>query len=116
MNVIQEQLTIDVPPALILEEMNLEMGMRDAGRVRFRRAIEKAKQRGQQDDTVYGDRIIYIDKVATGLDKRVAEGKNRAGARRVAQPFIEALSSRVIAMLGLKVICERLMEALVRII
>ncbi|WP_432473697.1 DNA-directed RNA polymerase [Amphritea sp. HPY] len=102
---------IQVEASLVKEQMTLELGMRDAGRVRFRKMIENAKARGQEDETVYGDKIIgvYVDKVAGGLEQWVNDGMGKAGARRIAQPYIQAIDYRVTAMLGLKVICERLM-------
>lgn len=103
---------LQVDPSLAKEQMALEMGMRDAGRVRFRKMIEQAKRRGQEDQTVYGDKIIgvYIEQAAAALEKWVGEGHGKAGARRLAEPYVAALDYKVTAMLGLKVICERLMS------
>jgi DNA-directed RNA polymerase len=101
----------DVSASLIKEQMSLEMGMRDAGRVRFRKQLNKAMQSNSQDNTAYGDKVIsmYIEPAAIVLEKWVINGKGKAGARRIAEPYIESVPYRVSAMLGLKAIMEGLM-------
>lgn len=97
---------------LLREQMELELGMRDAGVVRFRKIIADMIKKGTQEDTTYGNKIIghYIIPVSQAITKWIEDGRGKAGANRIAQPYIEQLEPRVTAMLGLKVICSQLMS------
>lgn len=97
---------------LLQEQMELELGMKDAGVVRFRKMVNDMLKKGTQEDSSYGNRIIgsYIVEVAEKIDLWVTEGHGKAGAHRVAEPYIRALDSRVVSMLGLKAICSQLMS------
>lgn len=102
---------------LFKEQMELELGMKDAGVVRFRKMMENLRHTKAEDETTYGQRIIgnYIMKVACRLDRWIAEGQGKAGAHRAAQPYIEALDTKVTAMLGLKCVCSQLLSESARL-
>jgi DNA-directed RNA polymerase len=101
----------DVDVSLVKEQMSLEMGMRDAGRIRFRKQLTTAMSGNAQDNTPYGSKVIslYIEPVAIALEKWIVNGKGKAGARRIAEPYLESVPYSVSAMLGLKAIFERLL-------
>jgi len=103
----------DVHPDLLQEQLALEMGMRDAGVLRFRKSIERMIKNKTQDETSYGQRLVshQILPVAEALEHWVEAGRGRAGSLRIAQPYLEAIGDyRVVAMLGLKAVTSQLMQ------
>lgn len=97
---------------LVKEQFDLELGMKDAGVMRFRKMVQRMIEQKTQEDTTYGNKIIghYITPVSKGIEQWLDAGRGKAGAHRVAQPYLELLEPRVTAMLGLKVICSQLMS------
>ena len=97
---------------LMKEQMELEMGMKDAGVVRFRKMLARMIKSKTQDETTYGNKLIgaYILPVSEELERWLEEGRGSAGANRIAQPYLEAIDSKTAAMLTLKVLCSQLMS------
>lgn len=90
---------------LLVQQMELEQGMTDLGIDRYRSRTEKAKARGSEHETAYGQTLL------TQLTERVAEGVvdfirhcegGRPGKRHTAFKYLKMVDPRVASYLALQ--------------
>jgi DNA-directed RNA polymerase len=91
---------------LYLTQLEFELSMKEAGKRRFQKNIEKANSAGKEDETSYGARIInsYTAPLQEALEMVCKHKTKGRGIHAV--PFVENEDMKMIAFMTLKGIVE----------
>jgi len=109
MDTILETSSNEVSISLFDRQIELEEKMLVAGRENFYKAIEQAKERGEEAGTTYGQRILRklvlpMTKAIEGFVSEASSGK--AGRRHTALKYIDLLEPEVVSYLTLKTVLD----------
>lgn len=100
-----------VPMELMQEQYMNEMGMRNAGSIRFQKHVDRMRRTKSEDSTSYGNRLLtqLIQPVADDITAWVASSRIKAGRLHSAVPYLELFDDkRVVALIALKAILSQL--------
>lgn len=104
-----ETLTNTYGKALVDKQIALEERMAGLGNNEFHRQLDKARQKQNEANTVYGNALLAhaIDPVANAIRAFIAEAQSgKAGRRHLAVQFLEATDPEVAALLALRTILD----------
>ena len=91
-------------------ELALEEEMVTLGRDQIRKQIATAREKGNEGDTRYGQKLIArnIDKMADGISAFITKADGKAGRKHIAVKYLKLVERDVAAFIALRVVIDSL--------